>query len=513
MFLRPNADDVDGNWLNESGSNTNLFASLDETVASDTDYIQSPATPVNEVCRIALGDPTGTPAEPFVLRYRFNNSGGATLQVRLMQGATPIASWNETGSGWTTSVRTLTSPQFAAITDFTNLFVELTAGGGSPLVLDLDFTTGVLDPKITFTRTTTATYINSAGVVTVTAINVPRFDYDPVTLAARGLLIEEQRTNLLAWAVDVVNSSAWIAFGSGDGTVSGSSAAGTGPDNTTSAALITINRATSGSLAINYQPFSGASAVTHAASIWLKAFAAGDIGKIVGIYISIGSTIAANPQVALTANWKRYTFTGLLDPATCQFGVGYIGADTSVGQVKFLAWGGQVEPGTFPTSDIPSTNAPSTRAADVAVMTGTDFSSWYTSAAGTFVAQFDGPADGTRPIVAVDNTTANETIMLYGSGTDPKALVTNAGVTQADLDAGTIVANTVAKLGLSFAANDFAACLNGGTVALDTGGTLPTVTQARLGVGPAGNYLNGHLAKLQFHNVAKTDAELQSLTT
>ena len=63
--------------------------------------------------------------------------------------------------------------------------------------LDLDFTTGALDPRITFTRASTATYFDSTGVMQTAATNAPRFDYDPVTHVLRGLLMEDTRTNLL----------------------------------------------------------------------------------------------------------------------------------------------------------------------------------------------------------------------------------------------------------------------------------------------------------------------------
>ena len=39
QFARPDADISDGNWVNQAGNNTNLFASIDESVAADGDYI------------------------------------------------------------------------------------------------------------------------------------------------------------------------------------------------------------------------------------------------------------------------------------------------------------------------------------------------------------------------------------------------------------------------------------------------------------------------------------------
>lgn len=62
----------------------------------------------------------------------------------------------------------------------------------------LDFTTAILDSRVTFTRAgNTATVTNSSGVITAINADLPRFDYNPTTLVCSGLLIEESRTNVL----------------------------------------------------------------------------------------------------------------------------------------------------------------------------------------------------------------------------------------------------------------------------------------------------------------------------
>jgi hypothetical protein len=56
-------------------------------------------------------------------------------------------------------------------------------------------------------------------------------------------------------------------------------------------------------------------------------------------------------------------------------------------------WGAQLEAGAFPTSYIPTTAATATRAADVASISGSNFSSWYRQDEGTSAASPTGPQD------------------------------------------------------------------------------------------------------------------------
>ena len=107
--------------------------------------------------------------------------------------------------------------------------------------LDLSFMNpGTMPPGVTFTRASTATYFDASGTLQTATTNAPRWDYDPVTLALKGLLIEEARTNLLlnsavlsTQSVTVPASAQALSFyGTGTITLSGAYAGtlvGAGP--------------------------------------------------------------------------------------------------------------------------------------------------------------------------------------------------------------------------------------------------------------------------------------------
>jgi len=132
--LYPNADVTDGSWLNELGNNTNLYASIDEIAANDTDYIESPALSSgnSDTCEIALtasGDPQRSFGHKFAYRYQALGVATMNLTVRLIQGTTIIASntHNSVGGTLVNSELTLSAAEADSITDYSDLRLRFTA--------------------------------------------------------------------------------------------------------------------------------------------------------------------------------------------------------------------------------------------------------------------------------------------------------------------------------------------------------------------------------------------------
>jgi hypothetical protein len=127
--------------------------------------------PINDEFEIALNAATGPLSAPVNLDIYYkkenNNATPMTLKVRLMQGATEIASWTYTGISSTFFERqeTLTAPQIAAITDWSELRLKGIANPITNLIVNPDFSSGI-------TGWNGVVYNNSEEVVDDTAISV-----------------------------------------------------------------------------------------------------------------------------------------------------------------------------------------------------------------------------------------------------------------------------------------------------------------------------------------------------
>jgi len=226
---------------------------------------------------------------------------------------------------------------------------------------------------------------------------------------------------------------------------------------------------------------------------------------------------------AVGNGWWRVTMTVTATAAANFFGI-YVANDlvnssyAGTAGSGIYVWGAQLEAGAFATSYIPTVASTVTRSADVATMTGTNFSSWYNQTAGTFVASADVLAvAGTTIAVDVRAGTGNQNqITLYQVGSAPVFTVTSGSVSQATIvPSGTAAANTVFKLAAAATVNDFAATFNAGTVGTDTSGVMP-VALDRCWFGSAAgttSYLNGHIREIAYYNTRLPNTTLQALTT
>jgi hypothetical protein len=358
----------------------------------------------------------------------------------------------------------------------------------SPATLALDFIGrgDILDSRVTFSRTTTATRFNSAGILESVAIDGPRFDYNPVTLAARGLLIEEQRTNLALYSNDLTDA-AWVAANTATAKTA------TGPDGVANSA--TTLTATAANATV-LQTITSASAA-RATSCYIKRRTG---TGVVEMTQNNGTTWTA---VTVTAAWTRVTIASAT-VANPVIGLRIV-TDTDAVDV----YGFQCEIGAFPTSIIPTTAAAVTRTADVATMTGTNFSDWYNQSEGAFFAE-GGPVANTGSMFATNDGTFNNFIAhFFQFGVNSRTWVTQVNVTQALLS--TPASGTV-KHALSYATNDVRHSVNGGSVIADTSAVIPSVDRMSIGQRLTANNINGHIRLIAFYPRKLSSAELQALT-
>lgn len=139
QFGRPSADTNNpGSYTNELGGSVDIFQSIDEAVASDADFVQSPLAPASAVYVTKLStleDPVSSTGHTVHYRYQKDAAAGAQIDlvVELRQDyvsevsqGTLIASWthNNIANGFVQANQALTGPQADAITDYGNLYLR-----------------------------------------------------------------------------------------------------------------------------------------------------------------------------------------------------------------------------------------------------------------------------------------------------------------------------------------------------------------------------------------------------
>jgi hypothetical protein len=396
--------------------------------------------------------------------------------------------------------------------------------------LDLQFATGkTLNDRvsgnnlITFSRadaTTCATYVDSNGVIQTAAANVPRFDHDPVTGESLGLLIEEGRTNLLTYS-EQFDQGAWQKYRAS--VAPNSSVA---PDGTFTADKIIEDVGTSEDHIVNRSV--SLASTTYSYSFYVKAGERSHliVSRATANQTSFthsytlednGTATGGGNIAALSNGWYRCSGQTTLTN-TGSGGIAIRLADSSGntfyngdGTSGIYLWGAQVEVGSFSTSYIPTTSSTVTRAADVASITGTNFSSWYNQSEGTFYGQASKLGTNTNARLFVTSTgSSTRTTDVYRDTTSTQ-LALRSGTVGYLLYGGYTEPLTVTA---AYKANDYAGSLNG--VLAFTGGSGSVLTCDRLTLGnwyTGSYYANGHISRLAYYPYRLADATLQEITS
>lgn len=370
-----------------------------------------------------------------------------------------------------------------------------------------------------YTPTTTQPITNYIPVLQTAPAGVPRFDHNPVTGESLGLLVEEQRTNIVLRSEDFT-ATAWSKAGFSiyaDQMIA--------PDGTLSADLVEF----SSSGQINSNGSAATVAGAHTFSFFVKPYA-GLTGNsnflirnvttatnlVIATLTWSSMTVSANGSItALPNGWYRISITAASGISAGDLILGYPISNGFAG-LKFFLWGAQLESGSFPTSYNKTEASQVTRAADSAQMTGANFSSWYRQDEGTLVSESRsfglssatgaattfGITDGSiANRVRCGNFTSNLTTVACDIGV--------GGVSQATFTNN--YTGGFAKSSLSVKANDFYATLGGVTPSGDNVGSVPTVNQAQIGNSEVGRHLNGHIKRIAYYPKA-LPGNLQSLT-
>jgi len=310
---------------------------------------------------------------------------------------------------------------------------------------------------LNFERASVATYYDADGILQTAAIDEPRLDHDPVTLEPLGLLIEEERTNLVKLSENI-NGIGW----------------------TNNAGLAVIaasdpDQKFNGLDVFNIETSSAGGGVFYSTGlgvlkneIFTYSFLVKKISGLGSIRIGIGGTgftvvpyvvydidsetlitevgdIISHSILNIGGGWKKVSITAMPDSDSANITTTCYSGQTGINSFNVTAH--QFERGGFATSYIPTTGAPVTRSPDICSVKSVN--PWIDQNEGTLYVQLNKKAGSYvgNYLTLSDGTASNQVVIkdrsvFYketnympspfdpsGWSTDPDGTITNETLT------------------------------------------------------------------------------------
>jgi hypothetical protein len=369
-----------------------------------------------------------------------------------------------------------------------------------------------------------------------TRFNSPRFDYNPTTLAPRGLLMEESRANGITRSEEFDNAS-WTKS-----LMSYTANVAIAPDGTTTAEKFVED--TSAGIHRSTNPsFSATAGTTYTGSIFLKASERtlmtlqltsgsawpGGSNPVMNVNLTactIGTTtnVLSSTAQSVGNGWCRFSLTQTIS-SSASTGINIIlrsgsGSTnyTGDGTSGAFVWGAQFEAGSFPTSYIPTTSAAVTRSFESNSLS----SSGWLQASSTWFIDFITGNGFTPNIGSVGNLirTNDSGNAYYRVRTDTvNRLAVQVVNSSGGLDANQILTSSLTtltnyRLGFTIAPNDVSSCYNGSSITSSTTGTPMSASTFYFGTSSNINNenFNGWYKYIKNYGSRIPDTDMQRLT-
>jgi hypothetical protein len=372
----------------------------------------------------------------------------------------------------------------------------------------LDFIAGTLQPVVgptapTVTRSgNTATRVNQQGYIEVVNANLPRFDYDPVTLLCKGLLIEESRINLLLWS-GAISAGDWTLGANvsvtADTTVS--------PDGTQNADTVTVTGTGNGV----YQTVTVVASTAYTFSIYVKLGTIEAADYKIAFYNATGAAFISSDVLPTTGTptstgWTRLTYA-VTTPVGCVSMRAYVLRNTAISTGTVHLWGAQLEAGAFATSYIPTTTASVTRNAEVCSVATSDIPSFSAEPATIVIDVTPQAVTATTLLFATYQTGVGLAYDVRMFSATYRFAVDGANSTSI----GTATVGQTTKVAFGWTTNVQAAADAGSTVTagvLTSSARVPDVLA--IGSSSVGSYSTGHIRSFTYFPTKLTDAQIQA---
>lgn len=371
--------------------------------------------------------------------------------------------------------------------------------------------------------------------------SAPRFDHNPTTGESLGLLAEEARTNSIRnnTMVGAVAGTPgtlptnWSTFTALTGLTR--EVVGVGTENGISYIDVRLSGTPSGSGVYLLNVESSSQVASSNGQSWTgSAYCKLQSGSLTGVtslavrtaaldgsFVELSVTAQAFTPTNAALGLQRIVASHTNTSASTVYEIVYFRITLSGAAIDFTLRIGmpQLEQGAFATSVIPTTGTAATRSADVASISGSNFSSWYRAAGGTSFAAYAflsaNPASGFPTVYGfTDGTSSNRIVPAYlnDSSNTIESFVGTGGATQAIFTGSPYTAPAEAKTAMTFAVNDFTASTNAGSVATDNSGSIPTVNVLNIGNQFGSFTMNGHIRRLTYWPQRLGNEVLQRIT-